>query len=105
MRLMLGYSGEPSLLVEVDNDFHRDNFHFYVINGCWYGVFTDGRVSVHEAPSGSWTDLRKVEILCDDQDRLRGDYGDVFENFDDVNYKGPIHHTPNDFDFDDDVPF
>jgi hypothetical protein len=59
-------------------------------------------------PGGNYTSLDKVEILCDNQVRLRGsadDYNDVFNNFNDPHYIGPeprVYLTNPD---DDEVPF
>lgn len=86
MRLMLGIQGRPSLLVTVDENFNRNYFDFEVINGAWRGTFKMGDIYVEDdtEPTGS-----KVEILTDNQDRLRcgqrksdNDYNAVFANFD-----------------------
>jgi hypothetical protein len=45
-----------------------------------------------------------MEILCDNQDRLRGDWPDVFEHFDDPSYVGPVP-KPFPADWDDDIAF
>ena len=47
----------------------------------------------------------KVQILCDEQQRLRGDYNDVFNNFDNPDYFVPerkVFYVDID---DDDIPF
>lgn len=105
MRLMLGKGNEPGLLVMVNNEFDRNDFDFYVLNGCWDGHFHNGYITVKGAPGGDETSLNKREIICDNQDRLRGDYMDVFENFDNVNYVAPIKEYPKFDDLDDDIPF
>lgn len=104
MRLMLGCNGIPSLLVSVSK-YTPTEFNFDVINGAWEGKFTNGYITVFDAPSGEFSSLAKHEILCDNQDRLRGEYNDVFANFDNENYVAPKYeYTPTNFD-DDDIPF
>ena len=105
MRLMLGIQNIPGWLVSVDANFDPCDFDFEVINGRWEGHFYNGYVTVKGAPSGEFTSLVKKEIICDNQDRLRGDYETVFENFHDENYVAPANkYIPMD-DFDDDIPF
>lgn len=103
MRLMLGTKNKPSLLVEVEQEYLPTHFEFYVVNGGWEGTFNNGHVTVWH-PSHPWTDLDKTEILSDNQDRLRGDYNDVFSNFDNPDYVAP---TPKALPawWDDDIPF
>ncbi len=111
MRLMLGNNLTPSLLVEVANDYNPQKFNFNVINGAWSGVFTDGHITVLGCPSGSFSDLGVTEIICDNQDRLRGetnwDYETVFSNFSNVDYIAPkqILKKACFEDMDDDIPF
>jgi hypothetical protein len=105
MRLMLGTKGIPSLLVDVADSFDLDLFEFWVINGAWKGKYIDGCITIYGAPGGDFSSLDRVEILSDNQDRLRGDYNDVFNNFDDVDYVAP-KREPVVFDnMDDDIPF
>jgi hypothetical protein len=99
---MLGKQGKPSLLVNTNQISQR--FKFSVINGCWEGEYTNGYISIFGPPSGDWTSLDKVEILCDNQDRLRGNYNDVFNNFDNEEYVAPKSNfvPPENWD---DIPF
>jgi len=105
MRLMLGTKDQPSLLIELEQEMSPTYFDFWVVNGAWYGVFTDGFITVLGCPTGNFSSLEKTEILCDNQDRLRGDYNTVFENFDDVNYVAPVPKRVVFTDMDDDIPF
>jgi hypothetical protein len=89
MRAMLGVEGRPSLLVEVDNLDNKDSFNFYVINGAWNGKFQNGYITVYGAPTGHFSDLTRYSILTQNQDRLRGDYQDVFNNFSNPDYVAP----------------
>lgn len=101
---MLGLDNDPSLLVDVANDYNPANFDFYVINGNWEGTYTRGFITLKGVPSGDYSNLRKIDILCDNQDRLRGEYNEVFVNFDNENYVGPVSkYVPTEFD--DDIPF
>ena len=105
MRLMLGTKDNPSLLVEVEQELSPTHFDFWVVNGAWHGVFTNGYITVLGCPSGNYSSIDKTEILCDNQDRLRGDYNTVFENFDNANYVAPLHERVVFHDMDDDIPF
>jgi len=105
MRLMLGTKGMPSLLVDVSEDFDLGIFDFWVINGAWKGKYTNGWITIYGAPGGDFSSLDRVEILTDDQDRLRGDYQDVFDNFDNVDYVAPKREPVVFADMDDDIPF
>lgn len=111
MRLMLGVNNVPQLLVSVDGNYSgvgeptKDRFDFWVINGAWSGIFNDGFVTVFGCPSGDFSALEKVEILSDNQDRLRGDYEDVFDNWSNINYIAPKIEVVNFADFEDDIPF
>lgn len=104
---MLGKDNMPSLLVEVEQELSKDNFNFWVVNGSWHGQFQNGYISVFGCPSGDFSSLEPVQILTDNQDRLRGSYQDVFDNFDNTNYFSPkpkkIKHPI--FSDDDDIPF
>lgn len=106
MRLMLGNGKNPSLLVSVKNDYDPNDFDFEVINGGWRGHFHNGYTTVCRAPGGAFSSLNKREIICDNQDRLRGEYQTVFEYFSDENYVAPLPKPiPMDEFFDDDIPF
>lgn len=105
MRLMLGDAdGKPSLLVEVAQQKEINMFDFWVVNGAWGGSYNDGHVTINDCPSGDFTSLDKLTIICDNQDRLRGFYMDVFDNFHDVNYNAP-KANPVPASWDDDIPF
>lgn len=92
MRLMLGTPGQPSLLVELEQEKSPTEFDFWVINGAWFGTFTNGYVTVWH-PDRPWTKLDKTEILSDNPDRLRGEYQTVFDNFANPNYVAPCRET------------
>lgn len=105
---MLGTEGNPSLLVDADIQYgDYTDFSFRVINGAWDGHFTNGHISIFGGYGYSpppYTNLDTIEILCRDQDRLRGGYQEVFNNFDNPNYVAPAYkYVPEDFD--DDIPF
>ena len=68
MRLMLGTAGKPSLLVSVQQERSPTDFDFWVVNGCWDGIFNNGHVTILGCPSGDFSDLEQTEILCDNQD-------------------------------------
>lgn len=110
---MLGTKDDPRLLVSVADDYDPSCFKFFVVNGAWNGVFTNGHVTVLGSPCGDWTDLDITEILCDNQDRLRCEagwsqaYNAVFDNFHNPDYIAPISKKlPTRFDdMDDDIPF
>ena len=104
MRLMLGTKDTPSLLIELEQEMSPTHFDFWVVNGAWQGVFTNGYITVIDCPSGDFSSLEKTEILCDNPDRLRGDYNDVFANFDNPNYIAPQPKRLPDY-WDDDIPF
>lgn len=106
MRLMLGNKGQPSLLISVHQEKSPTEFEFWVVNGAWEGTYTNGKVTVWQ-PDHPWTDLSHTEILSDNQDRLRGDYNDVFNNFDNPDYVAPIAPKyQSNIDWgDDDLPF
>ena len=94
MRLMLGTVDKPSLLIDVGQEYDGLNhFDFHVVNGQWDGTYYNGYVTVHH-PWNPHSSLDKVEILCDNQDRLRSvpwyDYQEVFNNFDNPNYVAPM---------------
>ena len=106
MRLMLGTDNQPSLLVEVQQELSKDNFNFWVVNGAWSGQFQNGCISVFGCPSGDFSSLEPINILTENQDRLRGDYQDVFNNFYNIDYVAP---KPTNFNlpsgWDDDIHF
>ena len=89
MRLMLGTPDHPSLLVELEQEKSPTEFDFWVVNGAWNGTFRNGHITVHDCPSGDYSSLDRVGILSDNQDRLRGDYQTVFNNFSNPNYVSP----------------
>jgi hypothetical protein len=110
MRLMLGTNDNPSLLVDIQQEFSPTHFEFWVVNGCWEGTYTNGHVTIWH-PDNPWSDLNKTEILCDNQDRLRttgewGAYQEVFDNFHNHDYVAPKPEKvvlPSNWD--DDIPF
>jgi hypothetical protein len=104
MRLMLGTNDDPSLLVNVGQEYSPTHFDFWVVNGAWDGTFYNGYVTVHH-PWNPHSSLDKVEILCDTQSRLHGDYQDVFNNFRNPNYVAPKREPVVFDDMDDDIPF
>lgn len=85
MRLMLG-KNSPELLVDIGHKYSPTHFDFHVINGQWDGTYYNGHITVHNCPGGDYSNLDKVDILCDNQDQLWGvswdDYQAVFNNFD-----------------------
>ena len=105
MRLMLGTKDCPSLLIELEQEMSPTHFDFWVVNGAWRGVFTNGYITILGCPGGDYSSLEKTEILCDNPDRLRGDYNTVFENFDNIDYVAPKHKRVVFYDIDDDIPF
>ena len=106
MRLMLGGEhNDPRLLVEVNSDYiQKSRFKFWVTNGAWEGWFCDGAIYVgnSENPAGIG-----VKILSDNQDRLRGDYNDGFNNWHNPDYVAPKpqYFKPTFNLNDDDIPF
>jgi hypothetical protein len=99
---MLGIDDSPYLLVETDANFNRNHFDFWVVNGAWNGVFRDSRVYIERDKEPV---DHVVTILTDNQDRLRGEYQTVFNNFGDENYVAPKPiYTAEDFE-DDDIAF
>ena len=105
MRLMLGTKDHPSLLVEVEQEHSPTHFEFWVVNGAWQGTYTNGKVTVW-CPDGPWTDLDHTEILSDNQDRLRGDYQTVFNNFSNPSYVAPKpEKVVLPAEWEDDIPF
>ena len=105
MRLMLGTKDRPSLLVNVGQELSPDSFDFWVVNGAWKGVFRNGYITALDCPGGDFSSLDKVEVLCDNQDRLRGDYQSVFDNFDNPDYVAPKPKMVRPYDWDDDIAF
>jgi len=102
---MLGNVDRPSLLVEIEQEKSPTEFDFWVVNGAWRGTYTNGHITVWDPPSGSWSNLDINEILCDNQDRLRGDYQEVFNNFSNPDYVAPKREPVVFHDMDDDIPF
>ena len=104
MRLMLGTKDQPSLLIELEQEMSSTHFDFWVVNGAWAGTFYNGYVTIWH-PDRPWTNLDMTDILSDNQDRLRGDYQEVFDNFDNPNYVAPRREPMVFDDMDDDIPF
>ena len=108
---MLGTQERPSLLVNVNQEYSKDHFDFWVVNGCWEGTFQNGYVTVWGCPSGDYSSLDKIEILCDNQDRLRssdwsGGYQIVFDNYNNPDYVAPKPRKVEiPASWDDDIPF
>jgi hypothetical protein len=103
IRLMVSHSDEgdtPDLLVSVLADYDPLKFRMYVINGGWNSEVINGKTRplqhMEEIP---------IKIICSDQDRLRGDYNEVFNNYHDVNYVAPQDTFVDFSDMDDDIPF
>jgi hypothetical protein len=109
MRLRLGTKERPELLVNVGQEYSPTHFDFWVVNGNWDGTYYNGYVTVHH-PWEPYSSLDKVEILCNNQDRLRssdwsGGYQEVFNNFHDETYMAPKPKPVVYDDMDDDIPF
>ncbi len=109
MRLMLGTAERPSLLVDVKEEYTPDHFDFWVVNGAWEGTYYNGYVTVHH-PYNPHSSLDKVDILCNNQDRLRSvpsyEYQEVFNNFDNPDYVAPkAKEWVPPPDWDDDIAF
>lgn len=105
MRLMLGTKDQPSLLVDIEQEKSTTEFDFWVVNGAWQGTFYNGYVTVHH-PWNPHSSLDKVEILSDNQDRLRGEYQEVFNNFNNPDYVAPLpKKMALPADWDDDIAF
>jgi hypothetical protein len=101
---MLGTKDQPSLLVDIQQEHSTNHFEFWVVNGAWEGTYTNGYITIHH-PWNPHSSLEKVEILSDNQDRLRGEYQDVFDNFRNPNYVAPKREPVVFHDMDDDIPF
>jgi hypothetical protein len=106
---MLGTAKRPSLLVNVVQEYSPTHFDFWVVNGAWDGTYTNGYVTVHH-PDNPHSSLDRVEILCNNQDRLRssdwsGGYQAVFDNFHNETYMAPKPKPVVYDDMDDDIPF
>jgi hypothetical protein len=101
---MLGTKDQPSLLVDIQQEHSTNHFEFWVVNGAWEGTYTNGYITIHH-PWNPHSSLEKVEILSDNQDRLRGEYQDVFDNFRNPNYVAPKREPVMFHDMDDDIPF
>ncbi len=105
MRLMLGTVDNPSLLVDIEQEYSPTHFEFWVVNGAWKGTFNNGHVTVWH-PYEPWSELDKTEILSDNPDRLRGDYQEVFNNFHNPDYVAPkTKKVELPASWDDDIPF
>jgi len=104
MRMMLGTNDNPSLLVNVEQEYAHDHFEFWVVNGAWAGTFYQGKITVWH-PDSPWTDLVNLSVLSQDQDRLRGDYQPVFNNWSNPNWRAPKHQPVEHLAWDNDIPF
>lgn len=104
MRLMLGPNDTPSLLVNVEQEYAPDHFEFWVVNGAWAGTFYQGKITVWH-PNNPWSDLVDLHILTQDQDRLRGDYQAVFNNWANPLWCAPLAQPVEHPAWDDDIPF
>lgn len=104
MRLMLGLDDTPSLLVNVEQEYAPDHFEFWVVNGAWQGTFYQGKITVWH-PDNPRSDLVDLEILTQDQDRLRGDYQAVFDNWGNPDWTAPKARPVEQGAWDDDIPF
>lgn len=106
---MIGTPGKPELLVTVGQERSSSDFDFEVINGRWAGTYFNGHITVWDPPSGSHSSVEKMEILTDNQDRLRhiiGEWREVFYNWDNVSYVAPQPKIPQyPAVWDDDIPF
>ena len=105
MRLALSNQNGALLLIETKNTKKRNRFDFYVVNGGWAGKYTNGRITVYEPDDISWTSLDKMTIITDNQDRLRGDYNDVFFHLDNPEYIAPKNDFYDWNDDENDIPF
>jgi hypothetical protein len=106
---MLGTQERPELLVNIKQEYAPDHFDFWVVNGAWEGTYYKGYVTVQNCPSGDFSSLDKVEILSDNQDRLRssdwnGEYNEVFANWHNPDYVAPKPKLVE-YPWDDDIPF
>ena len=102
MRLMLGDIMGTNLLVSVDDNYSPEEFSFYVINEDWKGKFQLGIITVDNHDTISHGN----KILTDNQNRLGGEYQDVFDNFHNVDYIAPPNMTFNyPESWNDDIPF
>tara|TARA_R110000772_G_C13248923_1_gene434372 strand:+ start:49 stop:513 length:465 start_codon:yes stop_codon:yes gene_type:complete len=106
IRLMLGIDGQPHLLVEVTKWIvGRIRFNFFVLNGIWSGEFDNGSMIVDYENGNKAEPRLGYTIICDDQDRLRGEYQSVFDNYGNSSYIAPPKIPRVDDYFDDDIPF
>lgn len=103
MRVMLGKNGKPGLLVQVTNQRAVTDFDFTVINGGWTGAYK-GR-DIHVFGDEPLVYAAGYDILTMNQDRLRGDYQDVFDNFGNPQYVAPGARVTLAHQGDDDLPF
>lgn len=106
-RLMLGASQDkPDLLVEVTKSIDENTFSFLVVNGLWHGEYTNGFITVWYGDGTGVTHIdTHLKVLCDNQERLDGNYQDVFENFHDASYRYKRAEKVTQEFFDDDIPF
>ena len=104
MRIMLGPNNTPSLLVNVEQEYAPDHFEFWVVNGAWSGTFYQGKITVWH-PYNPWTDLVDLSVLSRNQDRLRGDYQPVFDNWSNPHWRAPKPQPQEHLAWDDDIAF
>jgi hypothetical protein len=97
MKLMLGVDSRPYLLVKVTNQRSSEDFDFEVVNGLWKGAYLNGTSTVHQWGK-SLCSPNKLGIICDNQDRLRGNYQTVFDNFHDEKYVASNYNVTLDVD-------
>ncbi len=97
---MIGIGSSAELLVDVVDNYNPVNFNFYVVNGNWEGFFIAGEVYYSDRIGCIGTNY---QILTSNQDRLRGDYNTVFNNFDNINYIAP-HYKKYTL-YEDNIPF
>lgn len=109
MRLMLGQEGKPSLLVSIADDYNKDSFGFSVINGRWEGNLTGNvlRIYYDYDKTHFKDETVSIEILTDNQQRLAGEYNEVFGNFHNESWVSPDFGKERckSFDFEDDICF
>jgi len=105
---MLGASQEsPYLLVDVNVPFNKRNFEFGVVNGNWRGALIDSWLYIRRDISLEITGI-KLEILCENQNRLRCHYRDyqiVFNNYPNTAYVAPPYQKVWFGDMDSNIPF
>lgn len=100
MRMMLGFGDKPMYLIDVEpKHFESENFPFEVVNGAHWAEYRNGWVH------SQYVNPFKVDILSKDQNRLRGSYLEVFNNWDNPDYRIPVSKVDMPPDWDDNIPF